>query len=374
MRRKLALAITLMLACVTSLPGRAGHRDPKSSKKPIRSVVLMPLRINLTRMSMKGAESMMDEARDTELPLALEVEAALGDLGYRLDKRSLSTETLAKDADERYAVDDLQKKFDSELQLMRKKSKDVRKGRFTLGDEVAKLPLSDTVDALLFVRARAQLLTENKKAFGTFVAGARNDSTVMDFGLVDAKSGDVVYFGKSSVAADLTQDSEEIASGITKALANLPKAGAASLPAQPLPAQQEMPPSTADAPTTSAVESGTPPENPAASLVSTNAPASATPPRRIRLSHVALKNLLIQQVAPEYPGVAAASHIEGEVVMRVVIDRSGQIADATALSGPVQLIPAATKAVKQWRYRPLTVNGQALEVETQIVITFKFSA
>ena len=57
--------------------------------------------------------------------------------------------------------------------------------------------------------------------------------------------------------------------------------------------------------------------------------------------------------------------------MRVVIDRNGEVAEVVVVSGPVQLIPAATSAVKQWRYRPFTAKGQIFEVETQIVITFK---
>jgi len=371
MRGKATVVITLILACVVSLAAQVEHRDLKSGKKRIRLVVLAPIQVNLTKMSMKGAESMMDEARNMELPLTLEIEAAMQGLGYTLDVETLSHEALAKDSDQRYAVDDLQKKFDAELQLMHRKSKGVRKGRFSLGDEVAKLPLNDQVDALLFVRAHGQVLTENKKAFGTFVAGSRSDFAVMDFGLVDARTGDVLYFARSKMVASLVQDSEEVAAGIAGAFADLPKISPSTFGASSLPVRQDPPASTADASPTTAMESGKPAESMAPVSSSADVPESGLQARRLRLSHVVLKSMLIRQVAPKYPGIASSNFVHGDVVMRVVIDRNGEVAEVVVVSGPVQLIPAATSAVKQWRYRPFTAKGQIFEVETQIVITFK---
>jgi TonB family protein len=371
MRGKITVAITLLLACAASLPAQVEHRDLKSGQKRIHLVVLAPMRIDLTGMSMKGAEPMMKEARETELPLTLEIEAALRDLGYPLDAESLSIEAQAKDADLRYAVDDLQKKFDAELQLMHRKSKGVRKGRFSLGDEIAKLPLSDKVDALLFVRARGQVLTENKKAFGTFVAGPRSDLAVMDFGLVDARTGDVLYFARSKVAANLVEDSEDVAAGIAKAFADLPKASPTALGTSSLSAGQEPAASAADARAIAAMESAKPAGPAAAVLPPAEAGDSGAQVRRLRLSHAVLKGMLIKKVMPEYPGIAQSSGAEGDVVMRVVIDRNGQVVEVADVSGAVQLISAATSAVKQWRYRPFTVKGQVFEVETQIVMTFK---
>lgn len=357
--------ITLALACSASLPAQVQHRDLKSGRKQIRSLVLMPIQVHLTRVSLKGAEPMNQEARDTELPLTLEIEAVLRDLGYQLDVGSLSNETLAKDADQRYTVDDLQKKFDAELQLMHRKSKGVRRGRFTLGDDVVKLPLRDSVDALLFVRARGQVLTGNKRAFDALAPSLTNDTTLMDFGLVDARTGDVLYFAKSKMSADIQQDSEEVAAGIARAFMDLPKITSSSPPVG-----QIAPPAAADGPV-AATEAGKTHDPTTPALPSANAPASGMQARRLRLSHVVLKGMLIRQVAPEYPEIASMNHVEGEVVMRVVIDRNGQVGETAVVSGPAQLIPAATSAVKQWRYRPFTVNGQVFEVETQIVATFK---
>jgi len=361
MKIKLAIATTVTLACATLLLAQVQHRELKSGKKQIRTIVLMPMEVSLTKKGLKGTEPLTDQELDAELPLSLEIDAVLRNLGYQLDMQSLSLAALAKDPDERYAVDDLQKSFDAQLQLVEHKSKGVRKGRFTLGDDVLKLPLSDKVDALLFVRARAQTLTENKKTFGWFVAGSRYDSTAMDFGFVDAKTGDILYFAKSRLEANLVLDPEEISSGITKAFADLPRTGSS-----PLRAQRGMALSSNASPA-SAVESSTP----SGALPSTASPGSGSPTRRIRLSSTAIRDLLIRKVAPEYPEIARSNSVHGDVVMEIVIDRNGRVADVTVLSGPMQLIPAATSSVKQWSYCPLTINGQAYEIETQVVETFK---
>ncbi len=276
---------------------------------------------------------------------------------------SLSSESLAKDADLRYTVDDLQKKFDAELQIMHRKSGGVRKGRFTLGDGVAQLPLSDKVQALLFVRVRGQVLTGNKKVFGTFVAGSRSDTAVMDFGLVDARTGDVLYFGKTKLTADVTQDSEEVAAGITRAFMGLPKAS----PFAPS-AHQDVPGSTAGG---AAIDSAESPKPPATALLpAANSVDSGSQPRRIRLSQGPLKGKLIRQVIPAYPRIAAAKDVHGEVEMGIVIDRNGRVIEVKDVSGPMELRPAAISAVKQWLFQPFTANGQVFEVETRVVLAF----
>ena len=95
--RKLTVGLGLWLALAAALPAQVVHRDLNSGKKQIRSIVLMPVAGNLVRISMKGAEAMNEESRNHELPLALEVETALQERGYRLDRRTFSREVLAKD-------------------------------------------------------------------------------------------------------------------------------------------------------------------------------------------------------------------------------------------------------------------------------------
>ncbi len=80
--------------------------------------------------------------------------------------------------------------------------------------------------------------------------------------------------------------------------------------------------------------------------------------------------MLIKQVQPVYPAIARQTRTEGKVVLVAVIDTQGRIENLRALSGHPFLIPAAINAVQQWRYRPYILNGQAVEVETQITVNF----
>jgi hypothetical protein len=189
----------------------------------------MPAQVTLTRVGMKGAEPMMDESRQTEQDLSAVVISVLQDLGYKVNHEALGADVLAKDSDLHYAVDDLQKKFDEQLKLMNRKSKDVRKGRFTLGDEVTKLPAGEGVDALLFLRAEGQVLTGGKKAFGILVAGAKFDTAFMKFGVVDAKTGDVLYFAHPVALRNLAKDSEKTSGVVKGSFKNFAKASPAEV-------------------------------------------------------------------------------------------------------------------------------------------------
>lgn len=99
------------------------------------------------------------------------------------------------------------------------------------------------------------------------------------------------------------------------------------------------------------------------------APPPAPVVHSVRLSHMS-EGSLIHRVQPEYPPLAKAAGIQGLVVLQAVIDRDGGIADLHVISGHPMLAPAAVKAVEQWRYRPYILNGEAVEVETQVSVNF----
>jgi periplasmic protein TonB len=61
------------------------------------------------------------------------------------------------------------------------------------------------------------------------------------------------------------------------------------------------------------------------------------------------------------------------VVLKAVISRDGTIENLQVLSGHPMLVRAAVDAVRQWRYRPYLLNGEAVEVETQITVNFVLS-
>lgn len=100
-------------------------------------------------------------------------------------------------------------------------------------------------------------------------------------------------------------------------------------------------------------------------------PAVAPPPvvRQFRTSKL-LEGNLIHKVQPVYPPLARTARVQGSVVLAALISKDGTIENLRLLSGHPMLSSAAIDAVKQWRYKPFVLNGDAIEVETQIVVNF----
>ena len=101
----------------------------------------------------------------------------------------------------------------------------------------------------------------------------------------------------------------------------------------------------------------------------TAVPKVATP-QRVRVSQGVSEGLLVHQVRPMYPPLARAARIQGQVVLQAVIGKDGSIQNLRAISGHPMLTPAAIEAVKQWKYRPYFLNGEPVEVDTQITVNF----
>lgn len=88
-----------------------------------------------------------------------------------------------------------------------------------------------------------------------------------------------------------------------------------------------------------------------------------------RVSHW-MEGNLIAKVQPQYPVIAKNAGVQGEVVLQAVVSREGTIENVKVMSGHPLLVRAAIEAVSQWRYRPYYLNGEAIEVETQVRINF----
>ena len=101
-------------------------------------------------------------------------------------------------------------------------------------------------------------------------------------------------------------------------------------------------------------------------------PKVATP-QRVRVSQGVTQGLLIRKVQPTYPPLARQARIQGAVQLQAEISKDGSIENLRLLSGHPMLAPAAIEAVKQWRYKPYILNGEPVEVETQITVNFTLS-
>jgi periplasmic protein TonB len=101
--------------------------------------------------------------------------------------------------------------------------------------------------------------------------------------------------------------------------------------------------------------------------------ADSGQPQRVRISSEVAQRLLISKGALHYPDKARHARIQGTVVLRALIDVKGNIEDLTVVSGHPELAPAALEAVAQCKYKPYLLNGQPVEVETQVTVHFTLS-
>lgn len=91
----------------------------------------------------------------------------------------------------------------------------------------------------------------------------------------------------------------------------------------------------------------------------------------VSLPEASALELLAQPVDPEYPAAAKAGGQRGSVVLQVLITRDGTVQDAKFLQGSLIFARAAIDAVKQWRFKPYSMNGRAVSVKTVITLNFK---
>jgi TonB family protein len=130
-----------------------------------------------------------------------------------------------------------------------------------------------------------------------------------------------------------------------------------------------------DAPNSSCVMKGDDPSTGIVAGVISSAPHISTSGQSqpIRVSQKVSQALLLKTVPPVYPDEARYGRIQGQVVLQVQIDKDGEVQQATLVSGHPLLAPAAIQAVKQWKYKPYTLEGQALAVETRVTVNFALS-
>src|SRR5215469_769816 len=95
-------------------------------------------------------------------------------------------------------------------------------------------------------------------------------------------------------------------------------------------------------------------------------PPPPSTPQRIRVGGNVEAASLINKISPEYPPIAKTAHVSGTVVLHAIIGKDGAIRELQYVSGPPLLMKSALDAVKQWRYKPTMLNGEAVEVDTTV--------
>ena len=93
---------------------------------------------------------------------------------------------------------------------------------------------------------------------------------------------------------------------------------------------------------------------------------------RLQVSAGKLQQNLVSRPDPVYPVEAKAARVQGAVVLKAVISKTGTVEDLQVVSGPEMLEASAIEAVSRWAYKPYLMNGAPVEVETTITVNFTF--
>jgi len=108
--------------------------------------------------------------------------------------------------------------------------------------------------------------------------------------------------------------------------------------------------------------------------------AGAAPPpppkaavTRTRVGGAVQAAKLVNRVQPVYPPLARQTRISGTVKLHAIIGKDGSVQQLQVVSGHPLLVQAALDAVKQWRYQPTLLNGEPVEVDTEIDVIFSLA-
>jgi TonB family protein len=106
-------------------------------------------------------------------------------------------------------------------------------------------------------------------------------------------------------------------------------------------------------------------------LMGSNSPVPAPVLQTLNVSQGVSRGLLVKKTQPVYPASAMQMHVEGAVELLATISKEGNISAVKIISGDARLARAAVDAVKQWKYKPYLLNGEPVEIQTQVTMNFK---
>ena len=223
----LVLATLLLIGFAShSIHAQFLHPKIKSKETTIRTVVVLPAKVNVVRDSMKGPEGMAAESDE----LSARVEKMIAEVfSKQKNMTTLSPPAAASGegaSQPNYNVADFQTRFDDLLPKIMKKRSDVKKGRFTMGDEVLNLNLDKGTDAIVFIRGEGKKLTGGKTAF-TLLVGGVPAYLRLQIGIVDARNGDVLLYTDPILGGDPTTAVDRLRKAMEKGFQKLPTADAA---------------------------------------------------------------------------------------------------------------------------------------------------
>lgn len=219
--------VFVILCCVFVNYGavEAQYLHPKVAEKKvaIRSAVILPAKVEIVKESAKGQEMMVAESANISGSVTEAV-------GQTLQKKKITVapnpfEATAMDETRKYTLADIQTRYDALLPKLIKKSKDIKKARFTLGDEVMLLNVHKDADVLVFIRGQGRMFTKGKTAFSIVnIFNLDFPFAQITVGVVDAHSGEVLAFTKPMSTSGVLKDKKKLNNMIEKSLKKLPAA------------------------------------------------------------------------------------------------------------------------------------------------------
>jgi TonB family protein len=103
-------------------------------------------------------------------------------------------------------------------------------------------------------------------------------------------------------------------------------------------------------------------------VTGTSAPPAESP---VLVTAEDMRDRFVYKVAPVYPPLARQARIQGTVILRVIINKLGEVRDTQLVNGHPMLAPAAVEAVKKWRYIPYESDGETVEIQTDVQVIFR---
>lgn len=214
---------------VVVLFAQVGYAEPylhpklKNKEKVVRKIFILRPRIEIQKQGMKGAESLFKEAADCGAALNSLISGILRNNGLDVLTDIPISQNGMLEENANYVMSDIQSLYDRIELVLNKKPKGVRKGRFSLGADVARLDPQSSSDAFVIIRGYGIKLTKGRQAYSWFVPTANPwPSVFVSIAFVDSRTGDVLFFTNLRRIGNPVEADRLLAKRIQRELAAFP--------------------------------------------------------------------------------------------------------------------------------------------------------
>ena len=232
---RLVLLAALLLLLAGAALGADGFEHPafaSNSRRPTRVLVLQP-QSSIIRSRLTDSTALVKESAQLERSCADAVAHALDTLGYDGDSVELTPEKLNADAELRDLVTRFQERVDELVGVALNRPKDVRSGRFTIGEDVLPLAARTKAEGFIVVHAQAVIPSRGQRtlsALFSVIGGAPplppTNSTRGIAILIDGRTGDLAWLAGGQVGGAVAKEPDVVGTHLgTALLKSYPKAG-----------------------------------------------------------------------------------------------------------------------------------------------------